>query len=108
MGHNVLTLLHDRFEARCVLGKTLLNVGGETYEVVVERCGLNIRSPSFKAICKETKKVLAEFNCWHMEDGPDMYQIRGISCKGVGDGTLIVFPTLQNWMDEFNPPDEED
>ncbi len=60
-----------------------------------------------QAICKETKKVLAEFNCWHMEGGPALYQIRGISCKGIGDGTLIVLPDLHSWLAKFNPELED-
>lgn len=105
MTHNIITLQHERFYTRTILGKTLLNIRGETYEVEVKVTGP--KQQYFEVRNKETGDLLCDFCSWHMHGGPDMYQIEIASPnQAAGDATLIVLPTLKQW--EAEHCDEDD
>lgn len=109
MGHTILSLAQDRLTERCMLGKPMMNIGGETYDVdVVTEKGYSITSEKYKVYKKGTKELLCEFCPWHMHNGPDMYQIEGVSVNGIGDATLIVIPSLESWKQYVNDCDPED
>lgn len=107
MSHNFLSLTQDRFVTRAILGGCVVNINGETLDCElhqVETTGL--LTLNFELRVPKSSKVICAFNHYHLEGGPQMYQIRGASCNGIGDATLILFEQLPDDMfEEFE--DEE-
>lgn len=107
MSHNFLSLTQDRFVVRAMLGGCVVNINGETLDCElhqVETTGS--LTLNFELRVPNSNKVICSFSQYHLEGGPQMYQIAGASCNGIGDATLILFENLlDNMFEDFE--DEE-
>lgn len=109
---NFLHMVVDRFWTRVLLGKTFINIHGETFECEVIDCGRTYGGTGtvIQIKDKETKKVLVDCSSFNIYGGPDMYQIEGASLDGKGEATLFLQYSFEDYEKEFgeNDEDEED
>lgn len=107
MSHNFLSLMQDRFVTRAILGGCVVNINGETLDCELHQ--LDVDRPlslQFRLTKPNSTEIICDFNAYHLEGGPQLYQITGASCNGIGDATLVLFDQLPDDMFEEFEEDE--
>lgn len=74
---------------RILFGGCLLNIDGETVECTIVRDGANATSPTYQVHHKESGEELCTFRPYHLEGGPVLYEMAGVSAN-LAHATLIV------------------
>lgn len=88
MSHSILSLFSDRFDTRLFFGGCLININGETFECEVTSDHTNKVNPTYR-VTDVSGKELCTFRPYHLNGGPFMYEIEGVSQSG-GSASLIV------------------